>query len=310
MNKIYPSSLNGTRTIEQAISHGKLLNKVFSVKETGINSKIFHSWKIAGLIYTSDELVHKWTQLSFIEYLWLQTLESMRNFGCSLKTMKELHNYLFTRAYKDNLGKKTLEENIAALNKISKQRPLDNEEFRLLYSLNDTLNNPILMSVPNRDITYFYQLVLKCFINNNEVGIIIYDNGKVNTYELEVGEAANSKDTINTSIPHILIPISFFIKKFIADEEKDKFLINIGILTESEMDVINQIRKNNVDKIIITLNNQTHTIKKIDGQISGIIKEEDAQKVKQVLGLKNYESIELSTRDQNTLSFTRTKKIK
>jgi hypothetical protein len=266
---------------------------------------------MAGILYKNEEILErKWAQLSFIEYLWLCTLESMRNFGCSVNTMKELHKHLFIRAYNDNLGKRNLEENIIALTESSKLRPLDNEEFRLLYSLNDILNDPILMSVPNRDITYFYQLVLKCFINNNEAGIIIYENGEVDTYELTSSDAAKGKAIIDLSVPHILIPTNSFIKKFIADEEKNKFLTKIGILNESEMDVINQIRKKNVKKIIITLNDQNHSIEKIEAQVSGIINKEDAQKIKQVLGLKNYESIELFTRDSNTLSITRTKKIK
>ena len=310
MNIIHPSKLNGTRTVEQAIVLGELLNKVFSVKECGIDSKIFHSWKKEGLIYKSDELERKWSQFNFPEYLWLQTLESMRKFGCSVNTMKKLHDYLFTRAYKENLGKKNLEENIAYLTKISKQRPLNNEEFRLRNSLNEILNDPILMSVPNRDITYFSQLVLKCFINNNEVGIIIYENGEVDTYELTTSDATEGKKNLDLSVPHILIPISYFIKKFIVDEEKEKFLTKIGMLNENEMDVINLIRKKNVKKIIITLNDQNQTIKNIEAQAAGIIKKEDAEKIRQVLGMKNYESIELHTRDSSTLTFTRTKKLK
>ena len=46
MEKIYPSQLNGPKSLKQALNHGKLSEGVFSVKESGIDSKIFHSWKL------------------------------------------------------------------------------------------------------------------------------------------------------------------------------------------------------------------------------------------------------------------------
>ena len=83
MEKIYPSQLNGPISLEQALNHGKLLEGVFSVKESGIDSKIFHSWKLEDLLPTVPK--GEWADLSFIDYLWLQTLETMRMFGCSKK---------------------------------------------------------------------------------------------------------------------------------------------------------------------------------------------------------------------------------
>ena len=43
--------------------------------------------------------------------------------------------------------------------------------------------------------------------------------------------------------PHLLIPISSFIKKFIVDEEKVDFLTITGLLIEQEFEVVRQIRK-------------------------------------------------------------------
>ena len=59
MIKIYPSKLCGPISTEIAIQHGKLLEKVFSVKDTGIDSKIFHTWKMANILDISSETVEK-----------------------------------------------------------------------------------------------------------------------------------------------------------------------------------------------------------------------------------------------------------
>ena len=103
MQKINLSELTDTSTIETVIKQGELLEQIFSVRESGIDSKIFHSWKIAGFLSTVEK--GKWARLSFIDLLWLQTLESMRKFGCSHKIMKAIHEELFTKAYKENLAK-------------------------------------------------------------------------------------------------------------------------------------------------------------------------------------------------------------
>ncbi len=305
---IKPSELSGPTSIELAISQGKLLDRIMTVRETGIDIKTFHAWKMAGLLNTVVN-ERKWISLSFVEYLWLCTLESMRKFGCSLNLMKALHEFLFIRAYKDGLGKKTLQENAAILTSIAKQRPLNNDEFRLLEAINTILNDPIRMSVPDADITYFFQLVLRCFINNHEVGIIIYEDGKFDTYELATNDYATSKNIVNVSVPHILLPISSFIKKFIVQEEAETFLSKTGVFNDSELEVIRQIRKSNIKKIIVTKNSKQGDIQDIKAEKSGILSEADSKKIKEILGLKNYESVDLHTRDNNILSFTRIKKV-
>ncbi len=306
MIKIYPANHANLLSLNSAMSNGKLLEGVFSVKDTGIDSKIFHSWKIAGLLSTVEK--GKWAQLSFIDYLWLRSLECMRKFGCSLKTMLALHEELFIKAYQENLSKKTLEANVAYLTKLSKQRPLTIEETNFLEESRNTLADKILISTTNYGVNYFYQLVLKCFIHNNEVGLVIFEDGSFTTYELTPSINKDSQP-INLSIPHLLIPISYFIKQFIVAEEKEKFLNTTGLLNDQEFEVVKQLRNKNIKKITITFNEATHKIEKIEPETSGIIKGEEARRIMELLGLKNYSGIELHTRDGKSLSFTQINKM-
>jgi len=305
MEKIYPSTLKGPISIEQSINHGKLLAGVFSVKEAGIDSKIFHSWKLNELLPTVPK--GAWAELSFIDYLWLRTLETMRKFGCSKKLMKHVCNALFIEAYKIDLRKVTLMDNITFLSDLKKKRPLTVNEEEYLTSCNNELKDKIKMATTNFDINYFYKLVLKCFVNNNEVGLIIFEDESFTTYELS-GNTDIASNPINLSIPHLLIPISSFIKIFIADEEKEQFLTTTGILNEKEYEVVKQIRNKNVKKLTISCD-EKNNINKIEPEIYGTIQGDEAKKIMQQLGLKNYSSVELHTRDGGTLSFTKTSKI-
>jgi hypothetical protein len=304
MEKIYPSELNGPISLERAFNHGKLLKGVFSVKESGIDSKIFHSWKLDELLPTVPK--GGWADLSFIDYLWLHTLETMRKFGCKKKLMKDVCNTLFVEAYKIDLRKITLNDNVTHLTNLSKKRPLTNDENEYLKACKAVLNDNLRMSVTDYDINYFYQLVLKCFINNNEVGLVIFEDERFNTYELS-STLQNESNPIDLSVPHLLIPITSFIKRFVADEEKDQFLTTTGILNNEEYEVIKQIRSKNVTRLTITCNNN-NKIEKIEFEKTSTISGGEAKRIIEFLGLKNYTGVKYDTRDGRTLSFTHTSK--
>ena len=57
MQKINLSELTDTSTIETVIKQGELLEQIFSVRESGIDSKIFHSWKIACFLSTVENFI-------------------------------------------------------------------------------------------------------------------------------------------------------------------------------------------------------------------------------------------------------------
>lgn len=304
MEKIDITKLKGAPTLEVVIEQGKLLDKVFRVKDTGIDSKIFHTWKMAGILDSIES--GKWANMSFIEYLWLCTLESMRKFGCSHNLMKKVHYELFKKAEEDELGKKTLKENITFLKKLSKERPLFADEIHYLTESERLLNDEKLINTLRKEITYFYQLVLKCFNNNNEVGIIIYEDQSFTTYELS-GIVSKSDKVLDLSVPHIKIPITSFIKNFIEDEHKSNFLQSVGLITDQEMQVIKELRKQNIRSVTIDLDNNQNIIK-IESTKTGFIHGEKARLIMNILGFNNYTGIELHTRDMKSLSFSRTKK--
>jgi hypothetical protein len=220
--------------------------------------------------------------------------------------MKAVCKKLFYDAYEVNLGKLTLEENYAFLTNLASVRPLTFEEEQYLNSTNQVLNDPIYTSVLDLGINYFYHLVTNCFIENNEVGLIIYLDGSFKTYELK-NNVNDESVKADLSVPHILIPISSFIRKFIDDDKKEEFLNQSGVLNEQEFEVIKLIRKKNIKSLKVILNNSL--VKKIEIEESGLIHESDVESLKQILCLKQYDSIELNSRDARTMSFTKTKKI-
>jgi hypothetical protein len=63
MKKVTLSELNNPLSLDHVANRGALLERVFSVSDSKIDSKIFHSWKIADLLPTVPK--GGWAKLSF-----------------------------------------------------------------------------------------------------------------------------------------------------------------------------------------------------------------------------------------------------
>jgi len=281
--------------------------RIFSIKDAGIDSKIFHVWKSKGLVDFIER--GKWARLTFIEYLWLRTLETMRKFGCSVKLMQAVYYDFFTKSYEDNLAEKNMTLNYAYYTKLKKSRPLTDDESNILEHIKCYLEYPILQIDARNEVSYFYEMVLDCLKYQTETGIIIFEDRSFKKFISHPFENKNEiEPVINITRPHIYIPISSYILEFIEDKEKDKFLVKAGLLSEDEYRVIREIRNMNVKSVTITFKDDDHKVEKVECDKKGQIKGDDAKKIMKLLGLKNYSSIELSTRNGSTLSFTHTEK--
>ena len=80
-----------------------------------------------------------------------------------------------------------------------------------------------------------------------------------------------------------------------------------GLLQKiDERNVLEELRNENIQELTIKKNGKI--IERIDTTNGGIITGEKAKEIKRLLGLKNYEDIEFSTRDEKTLSFKKKRK--
>lgn len=298
----------------QSIQHqGALLSRTLRLKDTGINSKIFHYWKMNGLVGTLEQ--GKWADISFVELLWLRTLETMRKFGCSLNLLKNIYSDLFLKAYEMNLGKNTLEDNIAYYQNLQRIRPLTIEEKNQLELSLHTLNDSLIMMALRTEISYFYQFILKTINQGIETGIEIFEDESYQFFERndEAEFLDKSKSVININYksnnetrPHLYIPFSSMIAEIIEDADKDELIEGIGLITREELWIIKELRNKNVNKITISFDHKSKKPSKIEFDSGGTIDGNKAKEIMRILGLSNYNSIKISTRSGTSLSYNKT----
>jgi hypothetical protein len=286
------------RSMEGAAAQGGLLAKSLMLRDTGINPKAYHYWRTNGLVSLVEDST--WTEISFIEYLWLKILESMRGFGCPISLMRKIYYDQFLHAYEMNLAELNRKDKIAYYRGLSKIRPLESFEEEALKKLEEFEQDHLIGIFLRTQISFFYQLVIDCLERHQDLSLVIYpDETYEFTFDINAVRQSNR--------PHIFISLYYFISQMLEDEGKDDFVSKTGIFSEVEMHMIRELRNKNVDRIIISFH-EDGRVKNIDYDEKGLLQGEKVKEVMRILGLRNFDSVTLNIRNGTTLSFTKTGK--
>jgi|GEM_PF-1872417 len=300
--KISASSLKGS-SLQAIERRGGLLEKKYKLKDTAVESTNYHYWRQKRFLDTIEP--GKRASLNLVECIWIEILISLKKFGCSAKTMEMAYKALFLDAYSDNLSKIFRDGNLKHFQKLKSTRPLTPDEETFLAVLEQTATDEKLSSHFRREISYLYHMIIEILEYNAEAGIIITEDGKCNRY-IRYPEA--QADLSSSNFPHIKIPIANYLEKFFEKDTRAENLNITGVLTDTELSVVKQMRNNNIRSVKVHFRHNDHSIEKIELEEKGLLNEEKSKEIMGIMGMKNYSKIELNTRDGQQLSFTRTTK--
>jgi len=276
--------------------------KVQAEKEKASFYHYLNYWRRNGLLPFIEK--NKWGKLSFVQLIWIQILESMREFGLSLDVMKNVCDYFFMDAYKDNVPKINLTYTKNQLEKKQRAGTIDEEEKIHLEFIKRNMTDEHWFTVLKFDINYLTNLVVACIKENWLGGIAIFADGTVGEY-VNGNYTTHKKEPINPEKPHVYLPLKYYLSTFFEDSELAT-MVNPVLLTENEKQIVQEIRKGNIRELRIEL--EKGKIRRFESTKEGTISMDEARAIVQLLGLKNYERIVLETRDEKTISFKRTKK--
>ena len=175
---------------------------------------------------------------------------------------------------------------------------------RCAAEIDRILNDPLLLYSLKIEINYLTNLVSWCIENGEEAGLLVFAKGKVAERRGE-DITTHSKDTINYHAPHIYLSVRFFLEEFLNNDELES-IITPFLLDENEKKVLKELRNKNITNLKITLKNGAPI--RIDTEESKTVTGEKARDIRKALGLRNYEEVSISTRDEITLQFKKTRK--
>lgn len=243
-------------------------------------------------------------KISFAELIWIRILDSLRQFSYPIEQTKKVCDYFFKDALDNDLPKKNWDYNKKYLLDKKRRGVISEEELLMLVYLDQFMKDKVLLTMMNSDINYLTNLVTDCIRSGEERTVLIFADGRVgfSNGDSLITHAAYKLDLRE---PHITLSITHYLREFIQSEQLSAILLP-QLLNDDEKRVLKHLKQKNISQLTIKFSGGK--IENIIPSKKGIITGAEMEKIKQVLGLNNYEEITLSTLDKTKLSFVKTKK--
>lgn len=266
-------------------------------------SKIMPYWRKRGLVPFIPAGKHR-VQISSADLIWIMMLDIMRQFSYPIEMQEKVRDYFFADAYRDKVPEKNFSYNQRELMKKKMTGTISPGEQATLEFIEFHLHDPKMLDALRCEINYLTNLIIDCLESGEDRLILIFGDGRVGERHGNIFYNHNG-DEINSVEPHLAISIKYLLREFIHDKELSHMVMP-QLLNEDELRVLRAMKEKNVRGINITFNDQKPI--KIDVTKTRVISGEEAKQIKEILGLRNYESITLDTMDEKTLSFKKTRK--
>ena len=260
--------------------------------------KQFPFWRRKKLLPFYTKGKHLDFEVSFIQMIWLRILDTLRSLSYPINDIEKVADYFFKDAYFNNLPQQNIEYNKALLEEKKGKGSLSDEEHLLLKNIDSFLADEQLLYVLKFDINYLSNLIGHCISTSLEAAILIYSKGRVVE---QLGQTIFSHNEIDFDInePHIKLSLKYYLQEFIDDEELQRIIMP-QILNDDEKYILKELRNDNIKELIIKKNERD--IVRVDISYDSVISGDKAKEIKRILGLRNYDEITLSTRDENNIS--------
>jgi len=282
-----------------------LHDKLVPLKDTGIDEDLFLYWRKKGLLPFFPK--GAWAKFSFAQLIWLQMLVDLRALGYSLDQMLTLADYLFKRAYDDALPQRNLEASLEQVQKKKVASTINKKEGELLEYLEDVLTDPELLCALKYNINYLSNLLVICLNSGEETGLLLFSDGSIaerrqgHYYSMERGRE------VDITKPHIYLSMLHYLKTFVRRESLSQVISCIAAFSDGEQKVIRELRDKRNRELRIEL--KEGVVQKLEVTAKEkMITDSQAEQIRAILGLRNYEKITVDTMDEKTLVLRKTRK--
>jgi hypothetical protein len=248
-----------------------------------------------------------WAKISFAQLFWLRILDSLRQLGYPMEWMKHATDYFFKDAYYDDVPRRNLQRRVDDLKKKkSVYNGLTTNQESELSQIEDTLADEHLMYGLKWSINYLTDLIVNSMLEGKDAGILFFADGIV--LEKKGSDYDSHRDPKpDPSQPHIYLSLTFFLKEFVSDDTLSDLIIP-QVLNDKEKLVLKAIRDKKLTEVKIGLA-EGH-VKAITASSHRTVSKDEAEEIKTILAMKNYEHVTLKTTDGGSLFIKRDKKIR
>nr|WP_315175872.1 hypothetical protein [uncultured Flavobacterium sp.] len=300
-----------------------LSEKRIMLSDTTINPRIYNAWKKEGILLEDekkkqDSDIRKWVYLNVFEAMWLLIVVELRKLNLDLDTIKEVKDFLkqapdlesIIRTYTEEEFQKKIVSNLPKIVLEQYNGILTKEDYLKILSV--TIEDEKSFFMSNIGIVIYGVLIEKTFPS-----IIIELSDEKNNFNMAIAFNSPSKDNLKEDLfnfytekcanaTFINLPILPIVQRLFENEKFDSHNINYGLYSKQESQLLDSIRDNECSEIKV--------IRHQSGDITMSFSEQDdikgskAKELRKLLGLKMYEKVEVTFRNENHLVIKNTQK--
>lgn len=302
----------------------EIAKKKIPLSLLGISSRVYINWKKEGLLYndtdeiTESETKRKWVYLNVFDALLLSIIAELRNLNLDLETIRELKEFLFSDAELDTNKIDSISKE-DFVDSIINYFPDEQKEIAKKLLMTTDIRSQ-LDAIINSEMHYFLKKIstlifsvlvrgiaasivikksseyLEFFIVNQEKGISLEEKEK--NYAFYSEQFANSV--------FINIPITPLLLNLFENENFDAYSLDYGLYTKAEKSILTALNDDEVKEITISKHTSGAMTLNVSSQKD--IKDNAAKELRKIIGLKQYEKIDVVYRNEKHLIVTNTRK--
>lgn len=303
----------------------KISEKKIPLNLLEIPSRNYLNWRKENLLKEvkikepNSKEKRKWVLLNIYDALYLLIVKELKSFNVDFKTIREVKNFLYNTTAQ--IDESILKEEIANGNFKELLKDYPNDQIEEFFNL---LNKVDLFSLMDAHISeeskdalsalgsiLFNVLVYKTPVtilisyNSDELEVFVYHKTPETPNKIQLKKDAIYNDFLLNKT-FISIPMIPLVEKLFEKEEFDRFNCHYGFYNEQEIKVLEALNDKNLKEIKIIKHGSGDIV--VYTKSEEQIKNEKASEIRKLLGLKAYENIELTFRNDKHIVVSNTKK--
>jgi hypothetical protein len=291
--------------------------------QTGVEARIYNSWKQEGILWEESKIKQgsekrEWEYLNVFEALWLFVIVELRKLNLNLDTIKSVRDFL-KQVPNPRLKIEKLTEEEFQKNVVSQYPPgildqhggtITKEAYLELLPKTIETDNGFIIS--NIGVMLFGILIEK-----TSPSLIIELNNESSNYEMAIAMNNHPNNKLKKELFEfytkkfsesifVNLPILPVVEKLFEREDFEKHKLSYGLYTKQENQLLESIRDNECSEVKIVKHKSGDITMNFSeqGNITGV----KAKELRKLLGLKMYEKVEVTFRNENHMVIKNTQK--
>jgi len=302
-----------------------ILEKTIPLNLLDISSRNYLHWKKENLLYItkidkseSVDVKRKWVQLNLFDALWLLVIKELRDLNIDFDTIRAIKGVMYSNI-EFNQEKIDATPNDEFLNSILKYIPEIHHKAitpllmdgSLLSFIDNFIDEGNIILFKNIGVIFLDILIREVFVSlliRKDKGFVDALFVKNDKHIFHIDNIENNKLILNYILndTFINIPITPLIAKLFENSEFDKYNLHYEIFNQNEKKIIEALNNDMCKEIKITKHQSGDLTLNLTFEEN--VKNDYAREIRKILGLKNYEKMELIYRNDTHLIIKNTRK--